>query len=845
MYYNRNIAKEKVYEVVRMFQNIENEFQENFKEDVEPKGKKKKEWKKEYLKKMFSIPNIILYVISFMISTVGFGEFNPFGLSILAALCSNGFPIGPIYIIAGIGTLVGFGTSRFLEYLVTGLFFFVLQLIIRPKISKQDVNEKRQVGLHIVLATFFVQMVQMLWKDFLLYDGMVAILSCILVYLFYKIFTNSISVIKDYPVKKAFSIEEVMGASLLLAISAASLREFSIFGYSIRNILSILLVLILGFKNGILVGATGGITIGVVLGIIGNNEPIVVASYAISGMIAGIFNKLGKIGVIVGFILGNIVLTYVANGATVPVIVFQEILIASLGLLAVPKNAIIDIEDLFGKTKLLASGPEKTLEQNQNTIYKLNNMSEAISEMAKTYSEVAATAVEEITPEEVNEKEKNIFIQELRENIQGLEDNIIYDDIAYEENGIVSDIYHYVKTNGEMQEQDLISIFEKHNNYIVGFENNTVNQKILADVTQMVKAINYTYKISKINFVWKKKMEDSKNNMAAQLEGVSKAIENLAEEITPKEKYAKKKEEITLLLQQKGILVQDISFQKEENGKTTIELYTNSCENVENGSCSATKIGKLLSKIAGEKLVLKMQKCAIKTGEDTCKFTFASEDKFTVQIGIAKATKTRSDISGDSSLQTKLEDGKYLVAISDGMGSGKEAKKSSSIAIKMLEKMLTSGFDRDNSIHMINSILKANTEEDMYATLDIAVLDLYLGNIEFIKNGACPTYLKTGKNVQLIKSLSLPTGILENIDLSVYDKDIQDGDILVMCSDGIIESNGEYANKELWVKYLLEDIQTEQAQKIADIILGEAIDNNYGMAKDDMTVIVMRLTKNN
>lgn len=174
---------------------------------------------------------------------------------------------------------------------------------------------------------------------------------------------------------------------------------------------------------------------------------------------------------------------------------------------------------------------------------------------------------------------------------------------------------------------------------------------------------------------------------------------------------------------------------------------------------------------------------------------------------------------------------------------GEEAKKSSSLAIKMLNKLLTSGFDKDVSLKLINSTLLGNTQEDSYATLDIAILDLFAGNIEFIKNGACPTYLKTNKVVQLIKSFSLPTGILDNIDLTAYDKDIQDGDILIMCSDGIIESNGEYANKELWVKYLLEDIQTDQVQKIADIILNEAIDNNYGMAKDDMTVIAMKFIK--
>ena len=89
----------------------------------------------------------------------------------------------------------------------------------------------------------------------------------------------------------------------------------------------------------------------------------------------------------------------------------------------------------------------------------------------------------------------------------------------------------------------------------------------------------------------------------------------------------------------------------------------------------------------------------------------------------------------------------------------------------------------------------------------------------------------------------MPTGIIDNVDLSLYDKDIENNDIIVMCSDGILDSNVEYKNKELWVKYLLEDIEAKDPQKIADLILNEAIDNNYGIAKDDMSVIVCKFTK--
>ena len=272
-----------------------------------------------------------------------------------------------------------------------------------------------------------------------------------------------------------------------------------------------------------------------------------------------------------------------------------------------------------------------------------------------------------------------------------------------------------------------------------------------------------------------------------------------------------------------------------------VTLYTNTCENVENQACDVKKIGKIISKALNEQMILQKQECGLRSHKEICAFTYISEDKQSLQIGIAKATKSESNMSGDTSVQTKLDDGKFLIAISDGKGSGKEARKASKTAIAMLEKLLSSGFDKDSSLRLINSVLSATVEEDMYATLDVGILDLYAKNLEFIKNGACPTYVKNRRNVEILKSLSLPTGIINDIDLVVYDRDLEDGDILVMCSDGILESCTEFTNKELWLKFLLEEIDTDDVQKIADIILQEAIDNDYGMQKDDMTVIVAKI----
>ena len=176
---------------------------------------------------------------------------------------------------------------------------------------------------------------------------------------------------------------------------------------------------------------------------------------------------------------------------------------------------------------------------------------------------------------------------------------------------------------------------------------------------------------------------------------------------------------------------------------------------------------------------------------------------------------------------------------------GPRAKKSSSTVIKMLKRLLTTGFDKDISIGLINSSVNLNSDDETYATIDISIIDRTTGNIEFIKNGACPTFIKSNNKVEVVKAISLPAGIMQDIDLVVYDKDLKGGEIIVMCSDGILESNTELVNKEIWVKELLENIETDEIQKIANILLQESIDNGLGIAKDDMTILIAKVEKIN
>ena len=810
-----------------MFQNLQNDGQAEQKKDVNKKI--------NIFTNVFSKQNILLYIVTFMVSSIGVGQgVSPFALSITAASFSYGIPALLIIILSLIGSFLGFGVNGALNYILTLLVFMFSFFIFKPKYNEPNRNEKIKIGKNLFVGTLSVGLIRLLISGFTIYDLLVTITLAIMAFVFYKIFVNSIVTLIDFREKRAFSIEEVIGASLLLAIAFSALGNFQILGFSIRNILCIFIVLVLGWKNGILVGTTSGVTIGVTLGIIAEAEPILVAAFAISGMIAGILNKFGKIGVILGFIIGNGILMYISNGGTTELILLKEILIASIGLLAIPKSIKIDIEEFVGVGKFLPSFPGNALNQSSDVAQKLNTVSEAIQDIAQTYNEVAVTTIDE---QDTLEKNKQIFISELLNCLDNLQDNMLYDDISKVDGKIVDELFNILVKNQELTRKDLLKVFAKNNSYIIGFDDEQISKYLEENIEQVVKAFNYSYRISKVNFVWTKKLEEKNKNMQAQLDGVSKAINNIVtdiqKDINENNKFQKEKEQILELLEQKNITIDNISIKQQKNKRYIIDIHFRTDEIEEQ---DIKKIEHILSTVLKENIILNENK----QNKDT--LTFMSEDKFALGLGIAKTTKNKSSVSGDSILHIRLNDGKYLLAISDGMGSGPEARKSSQIAIKMLERLLSSGFDRDTSIDLINTTI-LNTNEDIFATLDIAIIDLYAGNIEFIKTGACPSYIKNKKKVQIIKSLDLPAGILKQIDSTVYDRDIDSNDILLMCSDGILDSNVEYKNKELWVKYILEDIETDNTQKIADLILNEAIDNNFGLAKDDMSIIVCKVIK--
>ena len=91
--------------------------------------------------------------------------------------------------------------------------------------------------------------------------------------------------------------------------------------------------------------------------------------------------------------------------------------------------------------------------------------------------------------------------------------------------------------------------------------------------------------------------------------------------------------------------------------------------------------------------------------------------------------------------------------------------------------------------------------------------------------------------MESIRSTSLPVGVLEQVEFDTCERKLYHGDIIVMVSDGVLDSI-LFENKETYLADLIANADTNNAQKMADMIMQEIVSMQRGQMRDDSTILV-------
>lgn len=217
--------------------------------------------------------------------------------------------------------------------------------------------------------------------------------------------------------------------------------------------------------------------------------------------------------------------------------------------------------------------------------------------------------------------------------------------------------------------------------------------------------------------------------------------------------------------------------------------------------------------------------------------------EFRVRWGVAATAKTGAAISGDAVIRFPLGDEQEVIALIDGMGSGSPAADESQTAMEMLRRLLIAGFSPEFAVRTLNAALLLRSEE-RFAALDLVTLDLHRGMAELIKIGSPPSFLVRRNKISTVSSSTLPVGILAGIPVEPQRLRLLPGDLLVLCTDGVLEA-GAHTGQEVatvtdWITRALAG-GVREPRRLADELFSAALSSAGGEFPDDTTVVVIML----
>jgi stage II sporulation protein E len=220
------------------------------------------------------------------------------------------------------------------------------------------------------------------------------------------------------------------------------------------------------------------------------------------------------------------------------------------------------------------------------------------------------------------------------------------------------------------------------------------------------------------------------------------------------------------------------------------------------------------------------------------------QQALTFAVGVAARPRRRGDVSGDTPLVARLDRGRVVLGLSDGMGTGASAAVESGTALDLVADMLRAGFSQAMAVRAVNAALLLRSQKEEFATLDLVVLDLERHEAELVKVAAAPSFLRRGGLVRVIQGAAPPVGILRDVRVEPMYHRMQAGDVLVMVSDGVLGDPD--AGGEDRLQTYLRDMPGDSADVMAQALLALMLDgrpDEAGALRDDALLMVLTVTE--
>lgn len=718
-----------------------------------------------------------------------FGEIMPFGAALYAAEYTTAPPIA-VGVIAVLATLFpGFFPVAGIKYF---LAIFLFSFIAARYGSTVCRTALRRGGLMAALV-FASGLFMLLDGQILLYDCFILVLEAGITCAAVCLFSHAKSAFSKGSILS--SPPDILSVSAIIGVAILGVSNITgLYSLYLTLPLSVLAILLLTHESGMTSGAVAGITIGL-LATLESGTPVL-GSFAAAGMAAGYFSCYGRAGAALAFVLTNAAISYYTGGSSEAVLHLSGVLAPTLIYLALPQG-------LLGRlTSPIHTGENHPGRAGQLLCEELREKAEAFSYLACTFSHIA-----EKKQFGSHAAAGSFFEKAARCACKGCTKlSFCWKKEFHRTYAAFFVMLEISAKKGYVDMEDIpISLKEK-----------CVRPALLPN------AFNRQYAVYKQDLLWGTRIEEARQIVARQLSAVAHIMERMEKDIRTGGAENRAMENLLRLrLTEKDIPVRSLSVTDRGHGFLLVSLTTDE-------DILSTFVAAIVSEV---------MQCPMEiTSERKGHLRLCPTHRMYLSVCGETICRDGSSKSGDSFDSLYLENGVYLMAISDGMGSGEKAGQDSRAAVDMLSALFSAGFDAETAVGLVNSVLVLKSAEETFATLDLLLICARNLDAEFIKAGAAASFVKRGKSVRTFAAGSLPAGILSSPDTVRLQTKLCPGDLIIMVSDGIVDPTLSAESVD-WVEEAIRLYDGDDPHTLCQHLLQKAREKSGNTVRDDMTVL--------